>query len=150
MTIIKLEQRCSSWSVKGLKGTGVNQTLRKKKNIQNYVSTQICPFGKSKFSLYEAWKPDRVNLVAPSSPVHRVRYSTNWYRKGWPGSEIQMYYGCPWQSFQGYRCESGIAVFALEITISVPVAKYFESSPKISTKSLKAKSELVGLRLEKK
>ena len=40
-------------------------------------------------------------------------------------------------------------MFALEITISVPVAKYFESSPKISTKSLKAKSELVGLRLEK-
>ena len=24
------------------------------------------------------------------------RYSTNWDRKGWPGSEIQMYYGCPW------------------------------------------------------
>ena len=23
------------------------------------------------------------------------RYSTNWDRKGWPGSEIQMYYGCP-------------------------------------------------------
>ena len=31
-----------------------------------------------------------------ASPVHRARYSTNWYRKGWPGSEIQMYYGCPW------------------------------------------------------
>ena len=23
------------------------------------------------------------------------QYSTNWDRKGWPGSEIQMYYGCP-------------------------------------------------------
>ena len=23
------------------------------------------------------------------------RYSTNWDQKGWPGSEIQMYYGCP-------------------------------------------------------
>ena len=38
----------------------------------------------------------KVNLVAPASPVHRVRYSTNWDRKGWPGLEIQMYYGCPW------------------------------------------------------
>ena len=24
------------------------------------------------------------------------RYSTIWDQKGWPGSEIQMYYGCPW------------------------------------------------------
>ena len=24
-----------------------------------------------------------------------VRYSTNWDRKGWPGSEIKMYYGWP-------------------------------------------------------
>ena len=24
------------------------------------------------------------------------RYSTKWDRKGWPDSEIQMYYGCPW------------------------------------------------------
>ena len=39
---------------------------------------------------------DRFNLVAPASPVHRARYSTNWDRKDWPGSEIQMYYGCPW------------------------------------------------------
>ena len=31
---------------------------------------------------------DRVNLVAPDSPVHRARYSTNWDRKGCPGSEI--------------------------------------------------------------
>ena len=28
-------------------------------------------------------------------PMSR-RYSTNWDRKGWPGSEIQMYYCCPW------------------------------------------------------
>jgi len=40
-------------------------------------------------------KSDRVNLVALANPVHRVRYSTNWDRKGWPGSEIQIYYGCP-------------------------------------------------------
>ena len=40
---------------------------------------------------------DRVNLVAPASPVHRASYSTNGDRKGGPGSEIQMYYGCPWK-----------------------------------------------------
>ena len=27
-------------------------------------------------------KSDRVNLVAPASPVHRARYSTNLDRKG--------------------------------------------------------------------
>jgi len=26
------------------------------------------------------------------------RYSTNWDQKRWPGSEIQMYFGCPWNS----------------------------------------------------
>ena len=36
-------------------------------------------------------KSDCVNLVPPTSPVHRARYSTNWDRKGWPGSEIPMY-----------------------------------------------------------
>ena len=58
------------------------------------------PVGKSKFNL----KSDRVNLVAPALVLLSVcfiypmsgRYSTNWDRKGWPGSEIQMYYGCPW------------------------------------------------------
>ena len=39
-------------------------------------------------------KSDRVNLVAPAIPFHIVRYGTNWDRKGWPGSEIQLYYGC--------------------------------------------------------
>ena len=57
-------------------------------------------FSKSKFNL----KSDRVNLVAPASPIDcllylpnvRAIYSTNWDQKGWPGSEIQMYYkGCP-------------------------------------------------------
>jgi len=46
-------------------------------------------------STYMKLKSDRVNLVASASPVHRARYSTNWDRKGCPGSEIQMYYGCP-------------------------------------------------------
>jgi len=32
---------------------------------------------------------DRINLVVPASP-------NELYRKGWPGSEIQMYCGCPW------------------------------------------------------
>ena len=56
------------------------------------------PFSKIKFNL----KSDRVNLVAPASLVERLliypmsgRYSTNWDQKGWPGSEIQLYYGCP-------------------------------------------------------
>ena len=40
-------------------------------------------------------KFDLINLVEPASPIHRARYSTNWDRKGLPGSEIQMYYGCP-------------------------------------------------------
>ena len=57
--------------------------------------THLCPFSKSKFNLYEAIKSDHVNLVAPVSPIHRARFSTNWDRKGWPGSEIQMYYDCP-------------------------------------------------------
>ena len=49
------------------------------------------------YSILYVWsiKPDRVNLVAAASSVC-VRYNTNWDRKGWPGSEIQMYYGCPW------------------------------------------------------
>ena len=56
------------------------------------------PFSKKKINL----KSDRVNLVAPASPIECLlslpnvrRYSTNWDRKGWPGSEIQIYYGCP-------------------------------------------------------
>ena len=28
-----------------------------------------------------------------------VRYSTNWDQKGWPDSEIKMYYGCPWSEY---------------------------------------------------
>ena len=41
-------------------------------------------FKESKFSL-------SVYFIYPMSG----RYSSNWDRKGWPGSEIQMYYGCP-------------------------------------------------------
>ena len=58
------------------------------------VHAQICPLSKSKFSLWSI-KSDRLNLVAPASPVHRGRYRKNWDRNGWPGSEKQMYYGCP-------------------------------------------------------
>ena len=32
--------------------------------------------------------------------VHRARYSTNWDRNGCPGSEIQMYYDCPWDKLK--------------------------------------------------
>ena len=55
------------------------------------------PSSKSKF----IQKSDRVNLVPTASRVCFIypmsgRYSTKWDRKGWPDSEIQMYYGCPW------------------------------------------------------
>ena len=47
---------------------------------------------KSKFNL----KSDRVNYVAPASPIECLLYLLNvraiQYK---PGSEIQMYYGCP-------------------------------------------------------
>ena len=39
---------------------------------------------------------DRVNLVAPASPVHRARLGTVQTGTGKvTGSEIKMYYGCP-------------------------------------------------------
>ena len=44
--------------------------------------THLWPLSKSKVS---------VCFMHPMSG----RYSTNWDRKGWAGSEIQMYYGCP-------------------------------------------------------
>ena len=50
--------------------------------IKKMCFTHLCPFSKSKFNLYEALKPDRVNFVTPASPVHRVWCSTNWDRKG--------------------------------------------------------------------
>ena len=67
------------------------------------VGTHPWLFSKSKLNP----KSDRVNLVAPLVllnvwiiyPMSR-RYSTNWVRKGWPGSEIQMYYGCPCGSLE--------------------------------------------------
>ena len=82
--------------------TVVNRVFCLNKAFCAYCSTRTSvlqytlPFSKSKLNLYEALTSDRVNLVAPASPVHRARYSTNWDRKGWPGKEIQMYYGCPW------------------------------------------------------
>ena len=62
--------------------------------------THLCPFSKSKFNP-PTWsiKSDRVNHVAPASPVHRARYSTNCDRKGWPGSKIPMYYDWPWYTY---------------------------------------------------
>ena len=74
--------------------------LCRQKNNNDNGLTHPWPFSKSKFNL----KSDRVNLVAPAShglvllsvcliyPMSG-RYSTNWDRKGWPGSEIQMYHG---------------------------------------------------------
>ena len=55
------------------------------------------PFSKSKFNL----NSDRVNLVAPASPIECLLYLPNVRAiqyKGWPGSEIVY--------FEGYRYES--------------------------------------------
>ena len=62
--------------------------------------THANPFGKSKFN-HEA-KSLTASTLLHQSPVHRARYSTNWDRKGWPGSQILMYYGCPWTMYQWY------------------------------------------------
>ena len=69
------------------------------KELHEFFCTHLWPFRKSKLNLMS----DRINRVAPGSPLLSVcliypmfgRYSTNWDRKDWPGSEIQMYYGCP-------------------------------------------------------
>ena len=63
-------------------------------------------FSKSKFNL----KSDRVNLVAPARPIECLLYLPNVRaiqytlgRKGWHGSEIQMYYSCPWRGCSKYK-----------------------------------------------
>ena len=68
-------------------------------HLKLFLHKHLCPFSKSKFNL----KSDRVNLVAPASPIECLLYIPNVWaiqyklgRKGWPGSEIQMTYGCPW------------------------------------------------------
>ena len=68
------------------------------KRIWHIMFTLLWPFSKSRFNLMS----DRVNLIAPASPVECLLYlpnvraiQSNWDRKGWPGSEIKMYYGCP-------------------------------------------------------
>ena len=67
--------------------------------VPGFRFTHPWPFSKSKFNL----KSDCVNLVAPASSIECLRYLPNvrsiLYKLGpenWPGSEIQMYYGCPW------------------------------------------------------
>ena len=83
----------------GLKGNLVNLAhvallMEGPMNLRRQsLYTHLWPFSKSKFNQ----KSERVNLVAPASPIYplTVRYSTNWDRKSWPGSEIQMYNGCP-------------------------------------------------------
>ena len=72
------------------------QVSKKKKKKRH---THPWPFSKSKFNQ----KSDRVNLVAPASPIECLLYFPNvraihWDRKGWPASEIQMYNSCPWKT----------------------------------------------------
>ena len=68
-----------------------------------WPGTHLCHFSKSKFNLYEA-ESDRVNHVAPASPVHRARYIQTGTGKVLPGSEIQTYDDCPWGGI--FYCES--------------------------------------------
>ena len=42
-------------------------------SVKLYV-THLCPISKSKFNLYMKHKSDRVNLVAPASPVNCLLY----------------------------------------------------------------------------
>ena len=62
-------------------------------NVSFLNELDLNPFSKSKFNLYEA------SSLTVSTLLHRIVLSlelgTNWDRKGWPGSEIRMYYGCP-------------------------------------------------------
>ena len=46
-----------------------------------FITCKSAPLVKVNSTYMKHWS-DRVNLVAPASPVHRVRYSTNWDRKG--------------------------------------------------------------------
>ena len=58
--------------------------------------THPCPLSKSKFNTASTLLHRLVLLsVCFINPIY-VRYSTNWDRKGWPGSEIKMYYCYPW------------------------------------------------------
>ena len=101
------------WSDKGFKSTVVNLALSSLHggSLETTLSITLgsfapqrtpWPFSKSKFNL----KSDRVNLVAPANSIELAgaiwfiylmsrQYSTKWDRKGWPDSEIQMFYGCP-------------------------------------------------------
>ena len=73
----------------------VSQNLTEWYLWENTISSTSAPLVKVNQHIWSI-NSDRVNLVTPASPVPKARYSTNWDRKAWPGSEIKMYYGCPW------------------------------------------------------
>ena len=68
----------------------------------------------------------KVCFICPMSG----RYSTNWDRKVWPGSEIQMYYGCPWGSRKLEFVASLLEIFwrslglKMILLLFVPYEKY--------------------------
>ena len=78
-------------------------------NVSFLNELDLNPFSKSNFNLYEA------SSLTVSTLLHRLVLSlelgTNWDRKGWPGSEIQMYYSSPcglgkdWGGKVGWRRE---------------------------------------------
>ena len=57
----------------GFKGCEKDIDLKKRASLN--IARTSDPL--AKFNL----KSERVNLVAPASPIHRARYSTNWDRK---------------------------------------------------------------------
>ena len=54
---------------------GCEKDIDLKKRVSLNIARTSDPL--AKFNL----KSDRVNLVAPASPIHRARYNTNWDRK---------------------------------------------------------------------
>ncbi len=105
------------------------------------------PWPSSKFNL----KFDSVNLVAPASPIECLLYLPNVWaiqyklgRKGWPGSEIQIYYGCPWQlSLETYLRKEGHIFLRLQrfddfyLTVCNPILVYLAPDDQKTTHQAK-------------
>ena len=68
-------------------------------------NTHLCPLSKS-IKIQPFWSLTAstllhwlVLLIVFFFDQMSMRCSTNWDRKGWPGLEIQIYYGCPWVDY---------------------------------------------------
>ena len=86
-------------------------------------NTHLWPFNKSKFNL----KSDRFNLPAPVSPITCQAYLTNvraiQYKLGperlTRRSEIQIYYGCPWEEHKRLEFQNLILFCKLKTEYAV-------------------------------